>query len=442
MPPDIILDRATLAAKCVKSNSRISYAYYSDEIRRAVETEQRITNEMNSALANDQFVVHLQPKYSLQTNTPVGAEALVRWIHPQRGMVSPGEFIPVFEKNGFITKLDYCVWEKTCKLLRRWIDEGKPLLPISVNVSRVNLYNPMLVDNICELVEKYNIPPRLLNLELTESAYTDNPDVMRLAMEKFQQKGFVIMMDDFGTGYSSLNILKDIAVDVLKIDMRFLAKSHIAGRGESIIASIVRMSKWLKIPTVAEGVETAEQVEFLRSIGCEYVQGFYFSKPLPVEDCEKLFSKSCILEKKPESDFEINSLWSKNTRLEALFSDGAQPLAIYEYSIDGSIEILRMNNAYFRLFGYGDIQNVSTPLVTIPESYSSRVKTLFKNVVSSRGEGNCDYPRELEHGRTVWVNLRLTYINSLGGSHILFGSITDLSFQRELCEKYRFSASE
>lgn len=229
MPPDIILDRATLAAKCVKSNSRISYAYYSDEIRRAVETEQRITNEMNSALANDQFVVHLQPKYSLQTNTPVGAEALVRWIHPQRGMVSPGEFIPVFEKNGFITKLDYCVWEKTCKLLRRWIDEGKPLLPISVNVSRVNLYNPMLVDNICELVEKYNIPPRLLNLELTESAYTDNPDVMRLAMEKFQQKGFVIMMDDFGTGYSSLNILKDIAVDVLKIDMRFWLKAILPG---------------------------------------------------------------------------------------------------------------------------------------------------------------------------------------------------------------------
>lgn len=229
MPPDIILDRATLAAKCVKSNSRISYAYYSDEIRRAVETEQRITNEMNSALANDQFVVHLQPKYSLQTNTPVGAEALVRWIHPQRGMVSPGEFIPVFEKNGFITKLDYCVWEKTCKLLRRWIDEGKPLLPISVNVSRVNLYNPMLVDNICELVEKYNIPPRLLNLELTESAYTDNPDVMRLAMEKFQKKGFVIMMDDFGTGYSSLNILKDIAVDVLKIDMRFWLKAILPG---------------------------------------------------------------------------------------------------------------------------------------------------------------------------------------------------------------------
>lgn len=436
MPADIILDRATLAAKRVKGNSLISHAYYSDEIRRAVETEQRITNEMNSALAGEQFTIFLQPKYSLQTNAPVGAEALVRWIQPQRGVVSPGEFIPVFEKNGFITKLDYCVWEQTCRLLRKWIDEGRPLLPISVNVSRVNLYNPKLVENICDLVEKYNIPSNLINLELTESAYTDNPTVMQETMEKLQQKGFVIMMDDFGTGYSSLNILKDIAVDVLKIDMRFLSKSRIAGRGESIIASIVRMSKWLKIPTVAEGVETLEQVEFLRSIGCEYVQGFYFAKPLPVGDCEKLFEDSVVSEKKLETDFEIGSLWAKNTKLEELFSDGDQPLAIYEYSPGGSIEILRMNNAYFRLFGYGDMQNVASPLSSVPGDYLTGVKALFAGVVKNHGEDEYDYPRELEDGRIVWVSLRLKYINSVGQSHILFGSMTDISLQRELSERF------
>lgn len=441
MPADIILDRATLAAKRVKGNSLINHAYYSDEIRRAVETEQRITNEMNSALAGDQFTIFLQPKYSLQNNAPAGAEALVRWIHPQRGMVSPGEFIPVFEKNGFITKLDYCVWEKTCKLLRKWMDDGRPVLPISVNVSRVNLCNPMLVDRICGLVEKYDIPPRFLNLELTESAYTDNPVVMQETMDKLQQKGFVIMMDDFGTGYSSLNILKDIAVDVLKIDMRFLSKSRIAGRGESIIASIVRMSKWLKIPAVAEGVETEEQVEFLRSIGCEYVLGFYFSKPLPVEDCEKLFQEVLICEKKLETDFEIGSLWAKNTQLEELFSDGPQPLAIYEYSSGGEIEILRMNNAYFKLLGYSDVQNSAAPLSTVPGDYLSGMKALFADVVNNHGEGEYDYPRELEDRRIIWVNLRLKYINSLGKSHILFGCITDMSLQKELSQRFDNSSS-
>lgn len=206
-------------------------------------------------------------------------------------MISPGEFIPIFERNGFITKLDYYVWEKTCKLLAGWIAEGKKPSPVSVNISRVSLYNPRLVEAICGLTDRYHIPRELLELELTESAYTTNPKAIKETMERLQKEGFSILMDDFGSGYSSLNVLKDIAVDVLKIDMKFLSDTDQEGRSQNILASVVRMAKWLNLPVIAEGVERREQVDFLHSVGCEYVQGFYFARPMPVSDYEKLVSE-------------------------------------------------------------------------------------------------------------------------------------------------------
>ena len=160
---------------------------------------------------------------------------MVRWNHPQKGMISPGEFIPVFERNGFIGKLDYYVWEKVCQLLRKWIDEGQNPAPISVNVSRVNIYNPQLVETIDSLVKKYQLPPRLLNLELTESAFTENQELIKKTMNRFRKMGFVVMMDDFGSGYSSLNVLKDIEMDILKIDMKFLPEKVSNGRSERTV---------------------------------------------------------------------------------------------------------------------------------------------------------------------------------------------------------------
>ncbi|MEG0216548.1 MAG: EAL domain-containing protein, partial [Hungatella sp.] len=250
--------------------------------------EQEITNDMKYALENGQFEIYLQPQYNIHTKLPCGAEALVRWMHPKKGMLSPGIFIPIFERNGFITKLDYYVWEQACRCLHEWILQGIKPYPISVNVSRVDLYNPKLVETFLELVDRYEIEPRLLNLELTESAYTDNPIAMKKMMERLQEHGFLIMMDDFGSGYSSLSLLKDILVDVLKIDMQFLSKTEIPGRGENIIASVIRMAKWLNIPVIAEGAESGDQVDFLRSVGCDFVQGYYFARPMPVSDYEQL----------------------------------------------------------------------------------------------------------------------------------------------------------
>ena len=284
-----MIDHAKLASKECKGNYIQNYYIYTEKMGKSIQEAQSIVSDMERAMKEEQFVLYLQPKYGLAEYKLRGAEVLIRWLTPE-GMVSPGKFIPVFEKNGLIMKLDYYVWEQSCKLIRSWLDRGIEPFPVSVNISRVSMYNPRIVEEIYELTVKYNVPPRLFQLELTESAYTDNPGTIKKAMQQLQEYGFTILMDDFGSGYSSLNVLKDISVDVLKLDMKFMANtgSENQKRSESIVANVIRLAKDLSLPVIAEGVEEKEQVEFLKSVGCEYVQGYYFAKPMPVAEYEKL----------------------------------------------------------------------------------------------------------------------------------------------------------
>ncbi|MEG1886958.1 MAG: EAL domain-containing protein [Oscillospiraceae bacterium] len=446
LPIDIMYDRAGLAAKQCKGNYIKCYALYEEKMGEKLIKEQQITNEMNNALSQEQFDVYFQPKFDLQKNTWSGAEALVRWIHPEKGMVLPGAFIPVFERNGFISKLDFYVWERVCIILSGWMNEGLYPYPISVNVSRVNLYNPKLVDNICELVDKYKVPPRLINLELTESAYTDNPTVMKDTIHKLQSKGFIIMMDDFGSGYSSLNVLKDIEVDVLKIDTMFLSKTEIPGRGENIIASVVRMAKWLGIPVIAEGVETKEQVAFLHSIGCDFAQGYYFAKPMPISEYKDLLSE--VKNVKPEVNdrqkiFVADNLWVSNPEMEMLFSNVLQAVAIYEFENE-NLEILRVNNAYYELFGCNDMEsNFGNLFNHIDNAYHYIVMDAFKCAVQSQDVAECDYWRNCDNNKRMWIHLKLKYINNVGGKNLLFGALSDTTIQKETemeLQKYRAAA--
>ena len=283
---EAMYDRATMAAESCKHKFMTYTGYYSEHMTKQLMAEQEVMSEAQKALDEEQFTVYLQPKTNIHTEESYGAEALVRWAHPTKGMISPGKFIPVFESNGFIGRLDYYMWEHTCRLLRRWLDEGLEPMPVSVNVSRANMYNLNLVNSLVELTEKYDIPPRLLQLELTESAFMDDQDMMIARIKELQKHGFTILMDDFGSGYSSLNTLKDIPVDILKVDMKFLGTGDENGRSERILASVVHMAEWLDLPVIVEGVETKEQRNFLDSIGCEYAQGYYYAKPMPWEEYE------------------------------------------------------------------------------------------------------------------------------------------------------------
>ncbi len=433
---------ANQAAKSCKEEYNIqNYAFYESKMSDDIIKEQRIVNNMRGALAGDEFVLYLQPKYELQKNTLAGAEVLVRWIDPKRGMISPGDFIPIFERNGFIMKLDLYIWEKSCRLIRKWLDEGRKPFPISVNISRVSLYNPRLVEILCGLVDKYNIPPELLQLELTESAYTTNQNAIKNMMTALQEKGFVILMDDFGSGYSSLNILKDIKVDVLKIDMKFLSDTEEETRSENILAAVVRMAKWLNLPVVAEGVERKEQVLFLKSIGCEYVQGYYFAKPMPVADYEEL----AFSEKQAETGFievkhkEQEDILNTNSQLELLFSNMQQAVVVYEYG-EGSLDILRVNDAYFDLFGFGDVNDIQGNLdASLTGSNKEMMYAAFEEAVRTEESGECEVLRRVGN-RSIWISVKLKYISPIGNRHIIYGYINDITARKEIdmeLQKYR-----
>ena len=288
LPVSVMCDRANMALWKAKGNFKNPYCEYDEKMRQQVLKEQKIINAMERAIQNKEFTLYLQPKYDIEKGTIIGAEALVRWISLENGFISPGDFIPVFENNGFVYEVDKFIWEESCRYLRKWLDEGREVHPISVNVSRIDLYDPKLVQHLVDLREKYQLPSQYLELEITESAYTEDPEQIITITRQLREAGFVILMDDFGTGYSSLNMLKDIQIDVLKLDMGFLKSSDYSAKGGNILTAILKMAESLKMQTIAEGVETKEQVEFLKSIGCRYVQGFYYSKPLPVGEFEKL----------------------------------------------------------------------------------------------------------------------------------------------------------
>jgi len=291
-PVSVMCDRAQLAAEKNKGIYDTPYSMYDDSIRRRLHDEQFIIGNMKTALESNQFQVYYQPKYDLNNELVAGAEALVRWIHPERGIISPGAFIPLFEKNGFITQLDRYVWETACRDIRSWMDKGYSKISVSVNVSRADIYNPHLTDILLELIAKYEIPIRYLHLEITESAYTDNPDQIIVAVNKLRNLGFIIEMDDFGSGYSSLNMLAEMPVDVLKLDMHFIQSETSRTSGKGILSFVISLAKWLNLAVVAEGVETAEQISTLRSMECNYVQGFYFAKPMKQSDFDTLLKTS------------------------------------------------------------------------------------------------------------------------------------------------------
>lgn len=291
IPVELMCDRAVWVVDTIKGKYDQYIAVYDDKTRDTLLREQAITDAMETALSEKQFIVYFQPKHSLDDDSMVGAEALVRWIHPEWGFMSPGEFIPLFEKNGFIRKLDEYVWESVCAKLHEWTVSGYSAVPVSVNVSRADIYQSDLVETFCRLIEKYDIAPSLLHLEITESAYTYNPEQIISTVEELRNKGFVIEMDDFGSGYSSLNMLGEMSLDILKLDMKFIRNQMAKPAERGLLKAIVEMAHTLDLKVVAEGVETKEQKDRLKSMSCDYAQGYFYAKPSPASEYEKLLQR-------------------------------------------------------------------------------------------------------------------------------------------------------
>lgn len=281
-------DKATLALNQTKGDYIHRIIYYKQYMQDQVEQEQRLLSQLQKSLKENKITYYIQPKCEIHTGKIVGGEALVR-LDKTTSNLSPTSFIPLLERTGLIGKLDYYIWEKVCQDLHHAIKQNKVTVPISINISRKDIENFNVVEQVNQLCKKYNIPKKLLDIEITESAYTDNEQIILDTITEFQNNGFKVAMDDFGSGYSSLNMFKNIDVDLLKIDMEFLNfKTKNKKKAINIIESIINMSRILEIPTLVEGVETKQQLDLLKNLGCPYVQGYYYYAPLNTKEFYEL----------------------------------------------------------------------------------------------------------------------------------------------------------
>jgi len=284
-------DRAAMARKASKNNILTNVLFYKEQFKESLYNRKFIEENMQNAITERQFMMYLQPKYSITKNEIIGAEALVRWCHPEKGMIYPNQFIPIIEENGFIKKVDYYIWEEACRFIKRCENEGITSCPISVNVSRIHLRDDECIQVLSDIIKNNDITKSLLELEITETA--DNQQVSIKALQ-LKEEGFTLLMDDFGSGYSSLNILLETPFDVIKLDKKFMENMIISKKGRLILEQVVSMANKLELGLLAEGVETKEQVELLQSIGCDQVQGYYYAKPMPEEDFFTILKKQSL----------------------------------------------------------------------------------------------------------------------------------------------------
>lgn len=283
------MDSAITAVERILGKYQEKICWFTKEMLSDIEHELQMSPEVERALSEREFTFYLQPKYSVAEKKIVGSEALVRWYHKKRGLISPSEFIPIIEKNGLVTRVDMYIWDMVCETIKKWMDKGLDIAPISVNVSRVDIDSVDVPEVFENLVSKYQIDRNYLQIEITESAFVEDTRSLKTVVQKLRAAGFVVLIDDFGSGYSSLNMLKDLQADVLKMDIKFFDLNNTNyEKGVDIIESVLNMSRKMKLSVIAEGVETEDQIQVIKNIGLNYVQGFYYYKPMSVDDYEKM----------------------------------------------------------------------------------------------------------------------------------------------------------
>lgn len=385
---NIMCDRAELALSKAKKNKDMHICIYEDYMREQLIKEREIISYIPTAFEQEQFEIYLQPQYNSETGKIIGAEALTRWNHPENGIVSPGIFIPIMEENGLITTMDKYVVEHVCDIINKLtgdmvIDDE---FSIAVNLSRIDTFNNKIIDWIIDTLDKKNVPMKRVRLEITESAYIEQQAQVSDFVRELKGRGFIIEMDDFGSGYSSLNTLKDVPVDTLKLDLKFLAGDN-TGKGGIIINSVIRMARWMDIPVIAEGVETVSQAEYLRSIGCHYMQGYYFSKPIRVAEFVELLknngSDGIIRREYTESIKDTERLLDPNNMSTNIF-EKIGPMVIVEFWHD-NLEAIMQNDEFFQMLGTtrGEFEKYS---LHIQDCFSEKNRTELIDTIKSLKE--------------------------------------------------------
>ena len=436
----VMYDRATIALSHIIGNRTKRICMYDDSMVEDMEEELDLLTEIQAGLEYDEFTFFVQPQCDIFTGKIVGAEALVRWKHRTKGMIPPGIFIPVLEKNGFISDLDKLVWRKVCEWTRQWIDRGYQPVPISINVSRIDIFSMDVPDYLEELLKTYHLEPSNLKIEITEGAYAENNDKIVDTVKRLQTIGFLVMMDDFGSGYSSLNMLKSVSVDVIKIDMKFLDfDEQEDGKAISILETVVNMSRQMGLPIIVEGVETKMQEEFLRGLGCRYTQGYYYYRPLPIEEFENLLSDESRLDPSGILYHQVDEFRMREFLDENLFNDtminNILGAAVFYDLYENKVEILRVNNQYYQLVGAlpGEENRDQNRLWDhVHDDDRTTFLSLFERAHANPAEGaqgNIHLIRQDD--AVIWVYVRIFFLREKEGHKIFYSSLTDITMQRE-----------
>ena len=427
--------RARVAAESVRGSYEKKVAFYSEELRSRLLRRQQIVFDMDDALEKEQFELWIQPQYNHATGALIGGEVLVRW-NKDGQYISPADFIEIFEQNGFIYPMDRYVWERACMLLQRWRTEGRTMLPLSVNVSRCDLQHADVVEKLCGLLQQYEIPIDLLRLEITETAFSGTQNEILERVRELVNLGFTVEIDDFGSGYSSLNTLKDVPAAILKLDMRFFENSENEERAGNIIESVVHMARWLNMGVIAEGVEHKYQADYLVSIGCYDIQGYYYAKPMPIADYEQRLdserTEAVRKDVKFVEHFDNMEFWNPKSIDTLVFNSYVGGAYVFEYA-NGETDVLRVNDQYRSQFR--GIIPEGTPLgrcgicnYLAPQERARFFETV-ERAIQNRREESCDIEVSAA-GRTEYLQLRMRVIAKADERYLLYAVITNHTQQR------------
>ena len=409
--------------------------------------ENEFFQECEKALSTGQFIAYYQPQYNHSNGMLVGAEALVRWQHPEKGLLSPFYFVPACEESGFITAIDLAIFEKVCEFQKKCLDGRHAMVPVSVNVSRKDLFVPDFAGQLETIRKKYDVPVKYLRVELTESAAECGVERVIAFINKLHEYGYIVEMDDFGSGYSCLNVLKDVDFDVIKLDMRFISGSLDGGRAGTIVSSVVRMCQWLGLPVIAEGVENVQQADFMRSIGCEYIQGYLFSRPVSEDNFLEKLRSSVVGNIVPQlsliETLDAGAFWSPESQETLIFNNYVGAAAIFAYG-GGKTEILRVNEKFLQELGMNlnekDILS-GDPFDTLDEQNKKIYADMLRRAIETGDEQECETWRTIrskccgeEH---VCIRSTVRMIGKSPISCLFYASIRNIT-----AEKNRFNNLE
>ena len=435
LPLVICCDRAFLSISGIKGKYGKDVAFFEENLQNQLLNEQRIIETMERALEESQFQVFYQPKHETITGHIAGAEALVRWNHPEYGFMAPASFIPLFERNGFITKLDAFVLEQVCKDIKRWEQDGLPLVPISVNVSRRDFMEPGCIENQYRIIDEYKVDHSLLHMEVTESLYSENTAVIISQVKKTQDMGFSIEMDDFGSGYSSLGSLSTFPLNILKLDISFVRNII---KNEIVIENIIKMAHRMGLLTIAEGAETLEQYKILKTLGCDYIQGYYFSKPLSCRDFEAYLMKASVLSagsiKLEKKDVEQTVLSESMLMAANEVAEGI-PGGFFSYHADGALELISFNTELIKMYACSSAEEFREYVgnsfcgIVHPDDFTRVQRSIGQQITEDNNIDYVEYRIKAKDGTIKYVKDYGRFVKTKNYGDIFYVFLNDITME-------------